>query len=121
MDQELVVRLIEIVVLALVGVLALGARGLVTVGIKYLEGKVGVDNFATAQSFVMTIVRAVEQSPEFRDLLGSEKKEQVILRVSQWLQDSGIAISEEQLDKLIESAVQIMQAEYGGILIEPEN
>lgn len=120
MDQELLVRIVEIVVLAIVGILALGARGLVTVGIKYLENKVGVENFSTAQSMVMTVVRAVEQSPEFSELLGSAKKEQVILRASQWLQEAGIVVSEEQLDKLIESAVQIMQSEYAGVLIEEE-
>lgn len=125
MDQELLVRIIEIVVLALVGILAVGAKGLVSVGVKYLESKIGSDQFESAKSIISTVVRAIEQSPQYEDLLGSEKKEQVILRASQWLRDSGLNVSDELLDQLIEEAVQVMKSEYGeGIILnelEPEN
>ena len=43
--------------------------------------------------------------------MGAEKKKRVIAFVSSWLEDKGVRISEDQLDKLIEAAVYNMKHE----------
>ena len=56
---------------------------------------------------VQTAVEAAEQTMK-DPKSGPEKKKEVIKFVSDWLNKQGISVTEEELDKLVESAVKTM-------------
>lgn len=58
---------------------------------------------------ILIAVRAAEQS--LKDETGEFKKSEVLSFVCKWLEDNGVKIDMEQLDKLIECAVYTMKQE----------
>lgn len=111
--SELIVQVVMAVALALVGVAAFGLKKLVAVGVSWLEVKIGVDRFAMLKTYTDTIVRALAQSPITKDLIGDAKKELAMSQISQFARSKGFDISPEDIDNLIEEAVQVMKAELG--------
>lgn len=59
---------------------------------------------------VVSVVKAMEQTIKGSGK-GVYKKEQVVLKVTAWLNKHGIDITQEQLSDLIESAVWVMNNE----------
>lgn len=59
---------------------------------------------------IIKMVKSVEQSIKGSGL-GKTKKEEVIVRITSWANQHGIAITQSQLSQLIETAVWIMNNE----------
>lgn len=72
--------------------------------IPLLKEKIHEAKYAELLKTVMIAVKAAEQSIK-GSKMGPVKKEDVITYVTVWMNTKGIAISREQLDKLIEAAV----------------
>jgi hypothetical protein len=115
MDPQLIQNLIVDVVLAFIGFVAFTARGLVQVGIEYLRAKVGDRNFDSLLSYADMTVRFIEQSPAFQELDGDKKKELAIVELLKFCEQNKLPVDRALIDKTIESAVQIMNAEKGKI------
>ena len=79
--------------------------------IPYLKKQMETEQGAALLDFIDVAVRAAEQTLEG----GKIKKEWVVTFVTNWLNQNGVKISEDQLDKLIEAAVYSMNAENGKI------
>ena len=65
---------------------------------------------SNAIEFIRLCVHAAEQIYRNAEKSGNIKKKYVEERVSAWLNDTGISISAEEIDILIESAVHAMNA-----------
>ena len=72
--------------------------------IPYLKNVVSDNKYDAVIEIIKVAVEAAEQTIKDSGQ-GKAKKAQVIAFVSHWLTEKGIHITEEQLDKLIESAV----------------
>lgn len=72
--------------------------------IPYLRNVVSDNKYTALLEIIKVAVEAAEQTIKDSGQ-GKAKKAQVIAFVSHWLTEKGIHITEEQLDKLIESAV----------------
>lgn len=70
-----------------------------------LQGTIDDDVF----NEIIKAVKSVEQDKKF--LLGPQKKEEVIVRITAWANNRGIRITQEQISHLIETAVWIMKYE----------
>lgn len=72
--------------------------------VPYLKEKVKQEKYSDLVKAVNIAVEAAEQT--FKESgMGKVKKEDVISFITKYLNDNNIAISDQQLDKLIESAV----------------
>lgn len=60
---------------------------------------------------IIKMVKSVEQDPDFILCHGSDKKEEVVIRITEWVNSHGISISQEQISRLIETAVYTMKKE----------
>lgn len=120
MDPQLVQNLIVDVILALVGLVAFSARGLVQVGINYLNQKLGNTNFESLVQYAGMTVRFIEQSPAFQELTGDKKKELAIIEILKFCEKEKLPVDRALIDKVIESAVQIMNTEKGKIELPPQ-
>lgn len=58
---------------------------------------------------VLKAVKSVQQDPKFN--LGTEKKEEVMIRITAWANTHGIKITQKQIAELIETAVFVMKNE----------
>ena len=65
--------------------------------------------FAWAADIVEAVVRAVEQTVS-EEIHGKDKKDIAVRYITDMLRQNGIDLSYEQIDKLIEAAVQTMNA-----------
>ena len=72
--------------------------------IPYLKNVVSDNKYAAVIEIIKVAVEAAEQTIKDSGQ-GKAKKAQVIAFVSHWLTEKGIHITEEQIDKLVESAV----------------
>ena len=115
MDPKLIQNLIVDVILLLVGVAAFGLRSLIQVGVVYLQAKLGDRNFNTLLSYADMTVRFIEQSPAFQELTGDKKKELAIIELLKFCESHKLPVDRALIDKVIESAVQIMNVEKGKI------
>ena len=78
--------------------------------IPYIKTITESEKYSDLMDIVIIAVRAAEQTIR-ESGQGKVKKAHVVAFVSKWLADNGINISEEMLDKLIESAVLNMKIE----------
>jgi hypothetical protein len=108
MTPEIFQNLLLALITAVIGILAFAARGLITVGVAYLNSKVGVQKTDMLKSFVVTTVRFLEQSPVFKELTGAEKKERAIVEITQWCIKNNLPVDRAFVDKVIEEAVHVM-------------
>lgn len=89
------------------------ATALITVYlIPYIKSQTKTKRQEEVLSMVEVAVRAAEQTLNS----GKVKKAEVVTFVTSWLDQRGIKITEEQLDKLIESAVYSMNNETGVVI-----
>ena len=105
-DLNVLNALLETALLALVAVLAFGLRGLISLGFKVLERKMGESNFLMLKEFAVTMASSLEQNPAFADYAGEKKKELAIVAITQWCKDLGIPVDVELIDRVIEEAVK---------------
>ncbi len=75
--------------------------------IPFLKAKVKESKYADLASWVCEAVKWAEQTFKGNGM-GAEKKRQVLGFLTKYANDKGISITQEQLDVLIESAVNAM-------------
>lgn len=79
--------------------------------IPYIRLKVTNIINETVFNEILKMVKSVEQDPDFILSYGSDKKEEVIVRITEWVNAHGISISQKQISRLIETAVYTMKKE----------
>lgn len=92
-------------------VVSVCAALLTVYAIPYMRSQMEGEWSAALLDIIDVAVRAAEQTIEG----GKVKKEWVVAFVTNWLNQNGIKITEDQLDKLIEAAVYSMNVENGKI------
>lgn len=111
--SSLIINLIQAAVLALIGILAFGAKKLVSLGAEWLELKMGTEKYTVLKSYATTVVRAIAQSPATKDMVGWQKFQMASGQIASFAQSKGFDIDAEDVGNLIEEAVQIMKTELG--------
>jgi len=112
-ENPLVVEILLAVVTALIGIFVAGAHKGINLLEAYLVKKMGLEGYEAAKDFAEQQVRALMQSPAWKDLANPEKKEMALNAVAKWCEDHNVALTFEQMDDLIEAAVQRVKAEFG--------
>lgn len=102
--NDILFRVLEAVVIAATAAVA---RYL----IPYVREKLLQSRYAWLVDVIDAAVRGVEQIMGGGN--GDSKKAAVIAYVERWLTDHHVAITQEQLDRLIEAAVHTMNTEIG--------
>lgn len=115
MTPNIISELILTAALAVISLLAFAARELVQVGIAYLKSKLGQTEFDRLKGYAGIVVKAVEQSPVYKDFAGDKKKELVKVAILQWAQANHLPVDEAMIDKFIEAAVQEMNSQVSSI------
>lgn len=116
--NDLVIDLLVAVALVLVAVLGWNSRQLIAVAKQKLEASLGKEKLDILVSTVEVVVRGLEQSPISR--LGEEKFEIAKLKALEYVRELGLNMSNEDLDLIIERAVQVMNAELKGAKSEDD-
>lgn len=75
------------------------------------EARLRSTKWAWAADIIEAVVRAVEQTVA-EDIHGQEKKDQAIYYITRLLQENGIDLTSEEIDTLIEAAVQALNENY---------
>lgn len=111
--DKLVFNILMALIVAIAGIVAKNVLPFLKAKKEEAMAALRATKFAFAADIIDAVVRAVEQtvSEEFH---GEDKKNLAIKYIKELLEQNGIAISPEQLDALIESAVQAMNAEKVG-------
>lgn len=107
--QEIIVYAIA----AIVAFIAFTFKQLVGAGLSYLRIRIGKDSFNRLVDLGDMVVRYLEQSPVFKEFDGARKKELArieMMRLAEWAK---IDLDPELADRIIEAAVQKMNAENG--------
>ncbi len=108
------------ILMGIIGALAIAiARPFITRANAYLEAKLGAENYKYAKDFTTTVVKALEQSPAYKNFDGSAKKEAAIAQIVEYCQKYGVELDPTTIDRLIEEAVQGMNAEVSVFAGEP--
>jgi len=115
MDQALLQNLLFALITAIVGALAWGLRQLISIGLMYLQKKIGSTNYDLLVKNATTLVRALEQSPATELWNGEQKKQFAINKMIEFTDLMKIDVALGDIDRLVEEAVQIMKSEMGQI------
>jgi len=117
MLEFLVQNLIEALALVLVGIITTAIAVVGRAAIGYIKSKMTAETYAFLKSGAATIVRFIEQSSLWDDLLsdGAAKKERAMLLVTAWAREHKIPLTYDLLDRIIEEAVNIMNSELGDV------
>ena len=119
MSQEVMTYvwpIIATVVTSAVGIIAFGARKLITVGVAYLESRIGVQAYDQLKTYASTIVRSLEQTPAYQTFAGDQKKEIAINYLSNYAVKLGLEnLPNGYISDIVEEAVQIMNTELSKI------
>ena len=105
-DLNVLNALLETALLAFVAVAAFGLRGLISIGLKVLERKLGESNFLMLKEFATTMVSSLEQNPAFAEYAGEKKKELAMIAINQWCTNLNIPLDNALIDRVIEEAVK---------------
>ena len=99
----------EILFTVLEGLVAISILLLMRVVLPYL--KVKLQSVVDEEVFkeILRAVKSVEQDSDF--IHGTEKKDEVITRITDWAIERGIKVTYDQVSQLIETAVWIMNNE----------
>lgn len=100
----------EVVFTILEGIVAISIILIMRYAIPYLRIKLQSVIDITVWDAIVKEVKSVEQTMKGKGL-GIAKKEEVIVRITAWANNHGIAITQEQISQLIETAVFIMNNE----------
>ncbi len=115
MNPDILSQLILAVALAIVSLVFWALREFIKVGIAYLQSKLGQTNYERLRSYAGMAVKAIEQSPVYKDFTGDKKKELVKVAVLQFAQEHRLPIDDALFDKFIEAAVQEMNSQMSQI------
>ena len=115
-NAELVRNLIEAVALVMISLLGFGARRLVVIGEQYLNAKIGVSKTEMLKGYALTVVRALEQSPAYREWDGAKKKEMGLVALQNYAQQHGIPADAIFFSHVIEEAVKLMKEQQSPLL-----
>ena len=108
--------LISALILAVIGSLSYFLKQAADMGIALMKAKLSASNVQLVRDMASTVVRSLEQNPAFKDLSGTLKKERSIVAVTDYAEGLGLPVDHAFIDKIIEEAVQIMNAELGSDL-----
>lgn len=107
MMDKLVFNIVLALVVAVAGIVAKSLIPYLKAKKEEVLSKLRETKFYFAADIVDAVVRAVEQTVS-EEIHGEEKKNIAIKYIQELLSQNGITISAEQLDTLIEAAVQAM-------------
>ena len=105
--DKLVFNILLALVVAIAGIIAKNVLPFLKAKKEEALAKLRETKFAFAADIIDAVVRAVEQTVS-EELHGDDKKNLAIKYIQELLAQNGIAITAEQLDVLIEAAVQAM-------------
>lgn len=103
--------LIYALVIAILVAAGVGGKALVKMGETFLKSKLGASNFDLLKAFATAAVRAIEQTPEYQELVGPEKKEVAVEIITDFAYANHLPVSEALVSLLVEAAVQVMNGE----------
>lgn len=106
MDPEIISQVVGILAIALATAVGLLLKSVAGIAVRFLEAKLGKENFEWAKSTVETLVRGIEQSPFAKEFDGARKKEMVLAQIQTWLLEKKITLDPKLVDQMIEAAVQ---------------
>lgn len=105
--DKLIFNILLALVVAIAGIIAKNVLPFLKAKKEEALAKLRETKFAIAADIIDAVVRAVEQTVS-EELHGDDKKNLAIKYIQELLAQNGIAITAEQLDVLIEAAVQAM-------------
>ncbi len=115
MNPDILSQLILAVALAIVSLVFWALREFISVGIVYLRSKLGQTNYERLREYAGMAVKAIEQSPVYKDFTGDKKKELVKVAVLQFAQEHKLPIDDALFDKFIEAGVHEMNSQMSQI------
>ena len=116
LSSELIQRLIEVIVLVIISIIGFGLKKLLAYAETYLDTKIGKGRADLLKDFAGTIVRALEQSPAYKDWDGAQKKERALVAIADYADDHDIPVDGLFLDHVIEEAVKMMKDQQSPLL-----
>lgn len=108
--NNLLMNVLTAVIVALIGVITTQLLPFLTAKKDEALAKMRRTKWAWAADIIDAAVRAVEQTVA-EDVHGINKKKLAVNYIMPWLSKNGITLTEEEIDQLIEAAVQAMNAE----------
>lgn len=108
--NNLLMNVLTAVIVALIGVITTQLLPFLTAKKDEALAKMRRTKWAWAADIIDAAVRAVEQTVA-EDVHGINKKKLAVNYIMPWLQKNGITLTEDEIDQLIEAAVQTMNAE----------
>ena len=107
MTSNLLFNILMALIVAVAGIVARELLPYIKQKREEAEAKLRNTKWAWAVDIINAVVRAVEQTVS-EEIHGEEKKQIAIEYIEQLLKQNGIELSAEQIDALIEAAVQTM-------------
>lgn len=108
--NNLLMNVLTAVIVALIGVITTQLLPFLTAKKDEALAKMRRTKWAWAADIIDAAVRAVEQTVA-EDVHGINKKNLALKYIMPWLSKNGINLTEDEIDQLIEAAVQAMNAE----------
>ena len=108
--NNLLMNVLTAVIVALIGVITTQLLPFLTAKKDEALAKMRRTKWAWAADIIDAAVRAVEQTVA-EDVHGINKKKLAVNYIMPWLSKNGITLTEDEIDQLIEAAVQAMNAE----------
>lgn len=108
--NNLFMNVLSAVIVALIGIIMTELLPFLVAKKDEALAKMRRTKWAWAADIIDAAVRAVEQTVA-EDVHGINKKKLAVNYIMPWLQKNGIALTEGEIDQLIEAAVQAMNAE----------
>ena len=115
--NNLILNVLTCVIVALIGIVTKSLLPYLRACKDEAMAKLRKTKWAFAADIIDAVVRAVEQTVA-EDIHGIDKKNLALKYIVPFLQKNGIYLSDEEIDRLIESAVQAMND--GVIKVETE-
>ena len=112
---EIYQQILLAVVLGIVSLLSFALQQLIVVGITYLRTRLGQAEYERVLDYARMTVKALEQTPVYKDFTGDKKKELARVAVVQFAKEHHLPIDEALFDKFIEAAVKEMNAQISNI------
>jgi len=107
MAQNLVVNVCMALIVAMIGIVTKTLLPYLKQKKEEVNASLRATKWAWAADIIDAVVRAVEQTVS-DDIHGADKKELAVKYIMPFLQKNGISLSDDEVDKLIEAAVQAM-------------
>lgn len=118
MMNDLVLNVLIAVVVALIGIVTKSLLPFLKAKKEEAVGKLRQTKWCWAVEIIDAVVRAVEQTVA-EDVHGIDKKNLAVNYIEPMLLKAGITLTEEEIDRLIEAAVQAMNE--GILKVEAES